>query len=76
MHSFSRTDPRPTKTVGDSKVSAKFQVTIAKQVREILDLAPGDLVIFLVDETRQVLVKKAKITICQTREDTTVESKK
>jgi AbrB family looped-hinge helix DNA binding protein len=48
------------KPVGDSKVSSKFQVTITKAARDILGLAPGDLVVFLVND-QQVLLNKGEI---------------
>jgi len=42
-------------------VTAKFQVTIPKEIREILDLKEGDKLIFTVNDEGEVVIKKAVI---------------
>jgi AbrB family looped-hinge helix DNA binding protein len=54
------------KSLGDSKVSSKFQVTVTKAARDILGLAPGDLVVFLVND-HQVLLKKGEIRALESK---------
>jgi AbrB family looped-hinge helix DNA binding protein len=50
------------KALGDSKLSAKYQVTIPKRVRELLKLDVRDLVLFVVDNGN-VLLKKGEVRI-------------
>ena len=50
------------KTLGDSKVTGKFQATIPRPVRELLRLTSGDRLVFLT-ERGNVLVKKGKVEI-------------
>jgi AbrB family looped-hinge helix DNA binding protein len=50
------------KALGDSKLSAKYQVTIPKRVRELLKLDVHDLVLFVVDNGN-VLLKKGEVRI-------------
>jgi len=45
--------------VGVSPVSEKGQVTIPKEIRDVLKLKKGDRVIFL-DKDDQVVIRKAK----------------
>jgi AbrB family looped-hinge helix DNA binding protein len=48
--------------LGDSKITGKYQVTIPKAVREILELENGDLLVF-VREQNAILVKRGKVSI-------------
>ena len=41
----------PTTFTDNAKVMSKGQVTIPKEVREVLDIQPGDKVTFIVDGT-------------------------
>jgi len=50
------------KTLGNSKLSSKFQVTIPRTVREFLELEAGDLILFIRDN-EDVLVKKGEVRI-------------
>jgi AbrB family looped-hinge helix DNA binding protein len=50
------------KIIGDSKVTEKFQATIPRVVRELLQLESGDRVVF-VSEHGHVLVKKGKLEV-------------
>jgi len=50
------------KTLGDSKVTGKFQATIPRPVRELLRLTSGDRLVFLT-EHGNVLVKKGRVEI-------------
>jgi len=50
------------KTLGDSKLSSKSQVTIPKIVRELLRVEAGDLVLFVKDNGN-VLIKKGEVRI-------------
>ena len=50
------------KILGDSKLTEKFQATLPRVVRELLNLESGDRVVF-VTENDQVLVKKGKLDI-------------
>jgi len=40
-------------------ITSKFQVTIPKKIREILDVKEGDKLIFTVNDEGEVVVKKA-----------------
>jgi len=44
--------------LGVSKLSNKFQVTIPKDVREILKVAPGDRIVFIHKEGK-IIIRKA-----------------
>jgi len=44
--------------LGVSKLSSKFQVTIPKDVREILKVSPGDRIVFIHEEGK-IIIKKA-----------------
>jgi len=50
------------KILGDSKVTEKFQATIPRVVRELLNLDAGDRVVF-VAEKDNVLVKKGRLDV-------------
>ncbi len=50
------------KILGDSKVTEKFQATIPRVVRELLNLDSGDRVIF-VAENESVFIKKGRLDI-------------
>ena len=45
-----------------SRLSPKGQVTIPKEVREKLDLRPGDLVAFI-EKDGEIIIKKARIQV-------------
>lgn len=46
-----------------SKVSSRGQVVIPLEVRKILNLKEGDYVVFIVDESNNINLKKGKIKI-------------
>jgi len=50
------------KILGDSKVTEKFQATIPRVVRELLNLDAGDRVVF-VAEKDTVVVKKGRLDL-------------
>lgn len=50
------------KTLGDSKLSSKFQVTIPRTVRAFLKTEAGDLILFIKDDGN-VLLKKGEVRI-------------
>jgi AbrB family looped-hinge helix DNA binding protein len=50
------------KTLGNSRVSNKFQVTIPKEVRKLLKFSAGDLLVFVRDG-RDVVVKRGEVRI-------------
>jgi len=50
------------KILGDSKVTEKFQATIPRVVRELLNVDSGDRVIF-VAENESVSIKKGRLDI-------------
>jgi AbrB family looped-hinge helix DNA binding protein len=43
------------KSLGDSKLTSKFQATIPKHVREVLKLDAGDRLVFAIDHDEIVL---------------------
>jgi len=45
------------KVLGDSKVTSKFQTTIPRAVRRLLDLNSGDRVVFVIQRGNVVLKK-------------------
>lgn len=49
--------------LGNSKVAAKFQVTIPKAVREIRELETGDLLVFVREHDDAVSIKRGKVSI-------------
>lgn len=48
--------------LGDSKLSRKFQITVPKDVRDILRLGTGDRLVF-VAEKDGVLVKRGELQV-------------
>jgi len=48
--------------LGDSKITGKYQVTIPKMVRELLQLENGDLLVFVKDQNA-ILIKRGKVSI-------------
>jgi AbrB family looped-hinge helix DNA binding protein len=50
------------KTLRNSKLSTKSQITVPKYVRDILALKSGDLVVFVIDE-KQVVLKKGEVQV-------------
>jgi AbrB family looped-hinge helix DNA binding protein len=49
------------KTKRTTTVTSKFQVTIPKEIREILDVKEGNKLIFTIDDKGEVVIKKAVI---------------
>ena len=50
------------KILGESKVTEKFQATMPRVVRELLNLDAGDRVVFVAEKDR-VLVKKGRLDV-------------
>jgi AbrB family looped-hinge helix DNA binding protein len=50
------------KILGDSKLTGKFQATIPRVVRDLLELDLGDRVVFVLDNGR-VLVRRGKLEV-------------
>jgi AbrB family looped-hinge helix DNA binding protein len=50
------------RVLGDSRVTGKFQATIPKAVRKLLQLHSGDRLVFLIQHGH-VLVKRGKLEI-------------
>jgi AbrB family looped-hinge helix DNA binding protein len=50
------------RTIGDSKLSSKFQATIPKSVREFLKLEAGDLILFVRDDG-SILLKRGELRV-------------
>jgi len=50
------------KVLGDSKLTTKFQATIPRIVRELLELDLGDRVVFVLDHDR-VVVTRGKLEV-------------
>lgn len=48
-----------------SKLTSKYQATIPKEVRELLGLGKGDVVIFEIDDGRHVHVTKGTLVDLQ-----------
>lgn len=48
--------------IGDSKLSRKFQVTVPKNVRDILRLGSGDRLVFVAEKDR-VTVKRGELQV-------------
>ena len=46
--------------IGISAVSSKGQVTIPKEIREALDLKPGDKVVFI-ERENEVTIRRSKV---------------
>lgn len=49
------------------RVTSKGQVTIPKEIRQVLGVSPGDLVEFQVADDRQVLVTRSSSPSCFAR---------
>jgi len=47
------------KILGVSKVTRKFQVTIPKTVRVLLEIQEGDLVVFELTEDGKIILRKS-----------------
>lgn len=50
------------KVLGTSKLTRKFQVTVPKSAREILELETGDLLVFVKDDGK-IIVKRGRVEI-------------
>lgn len=46
------------KVIGESRLSSKSQITIPKTVRVLLELRPGDIVVFKLESDRVYIEKK------------------
>jgi antitoxin PrlF len=46
--------------IGTSAVSSKGQVTIPKEIRDALELKPGDKVVFI-EEENEVRIRRSKV---------------
>ena len=46
--------------MSDSKLTSKNQATIPKEIREKLNLKPGDRITFEVSINNQIIIRKAK----------------
>jgi len=46
------------KVVGESRLSSKSQITIPKTVRVLLELKPGDTIVFIYEDNRVYIEKK------------------
>ena len=45
-----------------AKVSGKYLITIPKEVREALDIKPGDYIAFIIRDN-EVVIRKARIEL-------------
>jgi antitoxin PrlF len=43
-----------------SKLTPKFQATIPRNIRSLLDLKAGDTIVFEITKDKQIIIKKAK----------------
>lgn len=50
-----------SKVLGASKVTAKFQVTIPRDVRKTLDIAIGDTIVFAEEDGRVFITTKIQV---------------
>ncbi|HEV2916775.1 MAG TPA: AbrB/MazE/SpoVT family DNA-binding domain-containing protein [Candidatus Babeliales bacterium] len=46
--------------MANSKLTSKFQATIPRDIRSMLDLKAGDHIIFEITNDKQVIIKKAQ----------------
>lgn len=46
--------------MNSSKLTSKYQATIPKEIRKSLKLQPGDTIVFQIDDSGKVTVKKFK----------------
>ena len=49
--------PGPGKLLGQSRLSSKNQVVIPAEVRQLLNLKPGDQVVFIEEKGKVILAK-------------------
>ena len=49
--------PGPGKLLGQSKLSSKNQVVIPAEVRQLLNLKPGDQIVFIEERGKIILMK-------------------
>lgn len=47
--------------MSNAKLTSKFQATIPQDVRAMLGLKAGDMIIFEIDDQKKVIVKKATL---------------
>ncbi len=47
--------------LGMSKITHKFQITVPKRVREELNLKEGDVLVFLIEDGKLILVKSTEL---------------
>jgi AbrB family looped-hinge helix DNA binding protein len=50
------------KNVGDSRLTSKFQVTVPKNVRKLMQLHTGDLLVFVLRK-HEIVLKRGEIRI-------------
>ena len=50
------------RALGDSRLSSKFQVTVPRDIRNILELKAGDLLVFVEDDD-EILLRRGKVKI-------------
>lgn len=43
--------------VASSKVTRRFQITLTKEVRELFDIHQGDLILFVVEDGKLLIMK-------------------
>jgi AbrB family looped-hinge helix DNA binding protein len=48
--------------LGNSRLSKKFQITIPKEVRKVLQITSSDLIVFISDP-KGVLIKRGEIRV-------------
>jgi AbrB family looped-hinge helix DNA binding protein len=56
--------------LGDSKLSRKYQVTVPKNARRLLELDAGDMLIFAT-ENGELLIRRGKLLIEERRRSET-----
>ena len=50
------------RALGDSRLSSKFQVTVPRDIRNILELKAGDLLVF-VEDGDEILLRRGEVKI-------------
>lgn len=47
--------------IGDSKITGRFQLTVPKAVRQKFGFKVGDLVVFMLSDEGELVIKKVQI---------------